>query len=115
PVFKGGTLPERALFWHYPHYGNQGGAPAAAIRRGDWKLIEWQEDGRVELFNLAQDIGEKNDLAVRELRRVEPLHAELHSWQKRVGAKFPIPNPSYDTAKPNGRAANRPAQTPKKP
>jgi len=107
PVFKGGTLPERALFWHYPHYGNQGGAPGAAIRRGDWKLIEWLEDGRAELFNLAQDLGEKNDLAAKEPQRVAKLREELHAWQKQVGAKFPIANPNYDTAKPSGRAANR--------
>src|SRR6185312_11050050 len=63
PLLKGGESPERALFWHYPHYGNQGGAPGAAIRRGDWKLIEWLEDGRVELFDLAADPGEQIDLA----------------------------------------------------
>ena len=108
PVLKGGTLPERALFWHYPHYGNQGGAPSAAVRRGDWKLIEWQEDGRTELFNVAQDIGEKTDLAAKEPQRVARLRDELHAWQKQVGAKFPIPNPAYDAAKPNGRAAARP-------
>ena len=56
------------MFWHYPHYGNQGGAPGAAVRRGDWKLIEWQEDGRAELFNLAQDLGEKNAFARRRER-----------------------------------------------
>jgi arylsulfatase A-like enzyme len=110
PVFKGGTLPERPIFWHYPHYGNQGGAPAAAIRRGDWKLIEWLEDGRTELFHLAQDLSEKNDLAAKEPQRVAQLREELHAWQKQVGAKFPIPNPHYDAAKPNGRAANRPPQ-----
>lgn len=108
PVLKGGTLPERALFWHYPHYGNQGGAPSAAIRRGDWKLIEWLEDGRVELFNLAQDLAETNDLAAQEPQRVAELPAELHAWQKEVGAKFPIPNPNYDPAEPNGRSAARP-------
>jgi arylsulfatase A-like enzyme len=106
-VLKGGALPERALFWHYPHYGNQGGAPAAAVRRGDWKLIEWQEDNRVELFNLAQDLGEKTDLAAREPARVAKLRDELHAWQKQVGAKFPIPNPDYDAAKPSGRASVR--------
>src|SRR5690606_36872893 len=52
PLFEGGALPERALYWHYPHYGNQGGAPFAAIRRGDWKLIEWLEDQRVEVFDV---------------------------------------------------------------
>lgn len=108
PVFKGGTLPERPLFWHYPHYGNQGGAPAAAIRRGAWKLIEWQEDGRVELYNLAQDLGEQTDLAGKEPQRVTQLRDELHAWQKQVGAQFPIANSNYDPAKPSGRESKRP-------
>jgi len=107
PVFKGGTLPERPLFWHYPHYGNQGGAPGAAVRRGDWKLIEWFEDGRAELFNLAADISEQNDLAGKKPQRVGQLRAELRAWQGRVGAKLPTPNSNYDAAKPNGRAAKR--------
>lgn len=109
PLLRGGTLPERALFWHYPHYGNQGGAPSAAVRRGDWKLIEWQEDDRAELFNLAADLGEKADLAAKEPQRVAQLRAELHEWQKQVGAKFPMPNPNYDPAKRSGRYAARPA------
>ena len=109
PVFKGGSLPERALFWHYPHYGNQGGAPAAAIRRGDWKLIEWAEDQRVELFNLQADPGEQTELSRDQPGRTAQLRDELHAWQKQVGAKFPIPNPGYDPAKPSGRAAARPA------
>lgn len=108
PVLKGGTLPERPLFWHYPHYGNQGGAPAAAVRSGDWKLIEWLEDGRTELFNLAQDIGEQTDLAAKEPQRAARLREELHAWQKQVGAKYPKPNPNYNATKPSGRAANRP-------
>ena len=106
-LLKGGSTPERALFWHYPHYGNQGGAPCAAVRRGDWKLIEWTEGNRAELFNLARDIGEKTDLADKEPQRVAKLRAELAAWQKDVGAKFPIPNPSFNPAKPNGRAAKR--------
>lgn len=109
PLLRGGALPERALFWHYPHYGNQGGAPSAAVRRGDWKLIEWQEDNRAELFNLAADLGEQADLAAKEPQRVAQLRAELHAWQKRVGAKFPTPNLDYDPAKPSGRHAARPA------
>ncbi len=109
PLLKGGALPERSLFWHYPHYGNQGGAPSAAVRRGDWKLIEWQEDDRAELFNLAQDIGEQTNLAAKEPQRVAQLRAELAGWQKQVGAKFPIPNPNYDASKPSGRFAARPA------
>jgi arylsulfatase A-like enzyme len=109
PVFKGGTLPERPLFWHYPHYGNQGGAPGAAIRRGDWKLIEWFEDRRVELFNLAADLGETTDLSRIEIARADALRAELHAWQKQVEAKLPASNASYDPAQPSGRATNRPA------
>ncbi|WP_414664926.1 sulfatase [Horticoccus sp. 23ND18S-11] len=108
PVLKGGTLPERALYWHYPHYGNQGGGPGAAIRRGDWKLIEWSEGPRVELFNLADNLGEKTDRAAQEPARVTALRDELHAWQKNVGARFPIPNLEYDPAKPSGRASVRP-------
>jgi arylsulfatase A-like enzyme len=107
PLFKGESLPERALFWHYPHYGNQGGAPAAAIRLGNWKLIEWFEHDRVELFNLATDLSEKNNLASNEPMLVEKLQHQLHQWQQEVTAKFPEPNPKYDSNKPNGRAAKR--------
>jgi arylsulfatase A-like enzyme len=107
PLFTGGTLPERALYWHYPHYGNQGGAPGAAIRRGDWKLIEWMEEGRSELFNLANDLSERHDQAFVQTRRVTELVDELHVWQTRVRARFPSPNTDYDPAKPSGRAATR--------
>jgi arylsulfatase A-like enzyme len=106
-LLKGKPMPERALYWHYPHYGNQGGAPAAAIRRGEWKLIEWLEDNRVELFHLAADPGEQSDLSAREPRRTASLRADLHAWQKEVGARFPTANPAYDPAKPSGRAATR--------
>jgi arylsulfatase A-like enzyme len=112
PVLKGEDLPERPLFWHYPHYGNQGGAPGAAIRRGDWKLIEWQEDGRLELFNLANDLSETTDLAGREPERAAKLREELHAWQKQVGAVFPVKNSKYDLTKPSGRAAVRPVNAP---
>lgn len=109
PAFQGKPLPERSLFWHYPHYGNQGGAPGAAIRRGDWKLIEWYEDNRVELFNLASDLAEQQDRAAMEPATVERLRSELKSWQQEVGARFPIPNPAFNASQPNGRAANRPS------
>jgi arylsulfatase A-like enzyme len=107
PALKGQPIPERPLFWHYPHYGNQGGAPAAAIRRGDWKLIEWFEDDRVELFNLTSDIGEERDLAASQPKRVKKLRDELHAWKSEVRAKSPLPNPNFDPSKPSGRAAKR--------
>lgn len=107
PLLRGEAPPERALFWHYPHYGNQGGAPYAAIRRGDWKLIEWHEDGRVELFDLSKDEGETTDLAAAEPDRTSRLRDEIHGWQRDVGAQFATPNPGYDPSKRNGRAAGR--------
>jgi arylsulfatase A-like enzyme len=108
PVLQGGNLPERALFWHYPHYGNQGGAPTAAVRRGDWKLIEWMEDGRVELFNLAQDVSEKTDLASAEPERTAEMLAELRTFQQDVQARLPTPNPNFKSDQPSGRAARSP-------
>lgn len=110
PVLKGRSLPERSLFWHYPHYGNQGGAPNAAVRRGDYKLIEWFEDGKVELFKLTEDLGEQHNLAAKQPDRVAALREELHTWQKSVGAKFPTPNPRYDPTKANGRGSNPPSK-----
>jgi arylsulfatase A-like enzyme len=105
PVLEGkGDLPERPLFWHYPHYGNQGGAPGAAIRRGDWKLILWYEKPDApELFNLRDDLSETQNLATQEPERVKSMLAELTTWQKDVGALMPIQNADYDPAKPNGR------------
>ncbi|MEZ5384795.1 MAG: sulfatase [Prosthecobacter sp.] len=117
PLLEGaGDLPERALCWHYPHYGNQGGAPGAAIRRGDWKLVLWYEKPDApELYNLRKDIGETQNLAAQEPERVKALLAELEAWRKDVGALLPIKNTAYDAAKPDGRSANRPAGKAKGP
>ncbi len=87
-VLKGGSLDRRDLFWHYPHYSNQGGFPGGAIRRGDWKLIERFEDGRSHLYNLATDIGERNDVASQHPERVERMKEALHGWYDEVDAKF---------------------------
>jgi arylsulfatase A-like enzyme len=107
PLLEGtGDLPERALCWHYPHYGNQGGAPGAAIRRGDWKLVLWYEKPDApELFNLRDDLGETKNLAAQKPGRVKSLLAELEAWQKDVGALMPTPNTDFDPAKADGRAA----------
>jgi arylsulfatase A-like enzyme len=101
PLLRGGELPRGALFWHYPHYGGQGGAPYGAIRDGDWKLIEWYEDGSLELFNLRDDVGETKNLASEEPEMAHRLHARLAAWRNDVGAIMPTPNPDYDPqAKP---------------
>ena len=100
PLLKGENASRgQPLFWHYPHYGNQGGAPHGAIRDGDWKLIEWFEDGALELFNLAQDVSEKQNLAAQNPAKVKELHAKLLAWRKDVGALLPTPNPDYKPAK----------------
>jgi arylsulfatase A-like enzyme len=92
PLLHGRPLDRGPLFWHYPHYGNQGGAPAAAVREGDWKLIEWYEDGRRELFNIREDIGEKHDRAADMPEKVRELAAKLDAWRRAVGAVMPTPN-----------------------
>ncbi len=89
PLLKHGKAPARdALFWHYPHYANQGGFPGAAVRMGDWKLIERHENGRAHLYNLRNDPGEQNDLAGKEPARTAAMKARLHAWYKETGARF---------------------------
>jgi arylsulfatase A-like enzyme len=89
PLLKGATSIERdALYWHYPHYSNQGGFPGGAIRMGDFKLIERFEDGRIQLYDLQNDIGERQDLAKQYPLRVEQMRSKLHGWYKSVNAKF---------------------------
>ena len=96
PLLKqSGTLADRPLYWHYPHYGNQGGIPGGAVRDGDWKLIEFYEDDHVELYNLANDLAEAHDLASAEPERAARLRKQLHAWRASVGAKMPSKNPNY--------------------
>lgn len=99
-VFRGSKSLEREfLCWHYPHYAPQGGTPAGAIREGDWKLIEFFEDGHLELYNLREDPGEQNDFASVFPERVHELHSKLIRWRKSVGALMPTVNPDYDPVK----------------
>ncbi len=95
PLLKGGRLPSRPLFWHYPHYGNQGGEPSSIIRQDDWKLIHYWEDGHNELYNLVADPGERHDVATVETARARDLWLQLQAWLKSTGAKIPQPNPEY--------------------
>lgn len=99
PLLRGGSLPARPLFWHFPHYNNQGGRPSGAVREGDWKLVERYDDGHLELYNLAAEPGEERDLAEREPGRVEELRRKLASWRSSVGAQENAPNPAFDEAR----------------
>ncbi|MCA9004863.1 MAG: sulfatase [Planctomycetaceae bacterium] len=81
-------LKRDALYWHYPHYSNQGGIPGGAIRMGDWKLIERFEDGQVHLYHLKEDLGEKQDLSAKYPKRVAAMREQLHKWYQETDAKF---------------------------
>lgn len=89
----------RALYWHFPHYSNQGGEPSTVVRDGDWKLIYYHEDGRYELYNLTQDLAETSQLNDRYPEKLAALRAKLTKWMDEVRAKMPEVNPSYDPVK----------------
>ena len=100
PLFRNAAanLGRDTLHWHLPHYHHS--TPATAMRQGDWKLIEFYEDGgKLELYNLAADIGEQNDLATKQPERVKTMHAALKAWRKEVQAQMPQRNPGYDPAR----------------
>lgn len=87
-LLKKQALPERPIYFHYPHYSNQGGFPGAAVRLGQWKLLERFEDGQVHLYNLNDDIEEQNDLAGSRPEKTAELKALLHQWYLDTDAKF---------------------------
>jgi len=84
-----GPLTRDALFWHFPHYHGSGSRPSSAIRAGEWKLIEWFEDGRVELYNLARDPGETRDVAAGQPATAARLKSRLDAWRREVHAQMP--------------------------
>ena len=91
----GERLDRQAIFWHYPHYGNQGGTPGCSVRSGDFKLIEFFEDRHVELYHLTDDVGETHDLAAERRDVVGELRPMLHAWLRSVDAKIPQPHPDW--------------------
>ncbi|HEY0548943.1 MAG TPA: sulfatase [Verrucomicrobiae bacterium] len=102
-----------ALFWHYPHYQHYqlgGATPYGAIRVGDFKLIEFFDDMRVELYNLREDIGEQRNLSATMPAKANELRARLHAWRKEVGAQMPSRNPNHDPLKPEHDPATKKKQ-----
>ena len=97
PLFTGAERLERdAVFWHFPHYLPGRQTPASAIRMGGWKLIETFETGQLELYDLANDIGETQDFVEKRPDLVEALHGRLRAWREGIGAKIPLPNPDWE-------------------
>ena len=92
PALLGQPFHRGPIFWHYPHYSNQGGRPCGAVRDEHWKLIEHFEDGRLQLHDLHADIGEQHDLAARHPETTRRLHDLLRAWRAEVGALVPRPN-----------------------
>lgn len=93
-----GSLDREALYWHYPHYSNQGGKPGGAVRAGDFKLIEFYEDDHAELYDLKTDLSEAHDLAASQPETVNRLRRQLAAWRASVSAQMPSPNPAYRSA-----------------
>jgi len=98
-LLEKGKVARDILYWHYPHYHPGGATPYGAVRSGDWRLVEFYEDGKVELYNLANDVGESKDLAPSQPQKRDELLGLLRRWRTEVGAQMPTPNPNYDPAK----------------
>ena len=94
-LLENGRLERDELFWHYPHYHGSAWKPGSALRKGNWKLVTHYEDERIELFNLAEDPGEKKNIAPDNQEKVAELKKILDERLRESGAKFPIPNPDY--------------------
>lgn len=106
PLLRGRSgLKRDALFWHYPHYHPGGAKPYSAIRQGDWKLIVFQEDDKMELYNLKSDPEEKRDLATSNSAKAAALRNRLNAWLKETGAQQSVPNPAHDATKAHLTAA----------
>lgn len=104
PLLKQTAPLERdAIYWHYPHYSPQGGKPGGAIRQGDFKLIEFYEQGRRELYNVVKDIGESTNLIDQDPQRAEQMGTKLAAWRQAAGAQMTRPNTQFE---PDTQAAD---------
>ncbi|HAH98546.1 MAG TPA: hypothetical protein DCO70_04370 [Verrucomicrobiales bacterium] len=90
----------RSIYWHYPNYigaNHPGGArPCSVIRKGNWKLIESLEENRAELYNLKDDLGEKENLAMRMPKKTRQLRLLLEQWRNEAQVQMPKHNPDFD-------------------
>jgi arylsulfatase A-like enzyme len=100
-LFRKDKLPERPLYWHYPHYSNQGVEPGSAVRLGKYKLIDNFEKDRQELYDLENDISEKNDISVSNPEKTRELFKLLEDWRTKTNAKMMEPNSNWNGLPPN--------------
>ena len=92
PLLRGEAFERGPIFWHYPHYSNQGGTPGAAVREGAYKLLYFYEDETYELYNLREDIGETHNLVHAEPALAAELSSKFQAWQAELGLRAPKPN-----------------------
>ena len=95
PLLRGENMPERPLFWHFPHYDDQGGQPCAAVCYGRYKYLMLYDEEREELYDLQADLSEKRNLARELPDKTRELRLLLKGWQQELEAKFPEPNPDW--------------------
>jgi uncharacterized sulfatase len=94
---KSNDMNKRAIYWHYPVYHHS--TPASAIREGAWKLVEFFQDGQLELYNLEKDVSESKNLVDEMPEKARELHQKLQSWRESVNARSPEENPDFDPDK----------------
>jgi arylsulfatase A-like enzyme len=107
PILEGKEInTDRPLFWHYPHYGNQGGEPSSIIQQNGWKLIHYWEDNRLELFKLPSTEKDELNVVAKHPKLAKQLHNKLMNWLQKVDAKFPKKDTEYDSIKDAKRDFN---------
>jgi arylsulfatase A len=94
-----GPAPARKLFWHFPHYTNQGSRPSGAVRDGDWMMVEYYDEEKAELYDLREDVCETHDLAESQSARINDMRAALAAWRREVNAQANTPNPDFDPSR----------------
>lgn len=106
PLLEGGEIDERPLYWHYPHYGNQGGEPSSIIRVGKWKLIYYWEDHHTELYDLEVDLGEGQDVSASNEKRATAMKIQLLDWLESMNTQYAEVDSLWDEAARKERLEN---------
>lgn len=106
PLLNGEKIADRPLFWHYPHYGNQGGEPVSIMRKDNWKIIHYWEDNHLELYDLNTDLSETNNLAELNKEKAQELETQLMDWLKSMDTQYAEEDPEWDEEARNQRLEN---------